>query len=189
MMPSLPEQSMVALAALSIFACTKPLSRESPAGDRPPARYLFAWAGDEDRHDSDFLAVIDLAPHGDRYGTIVATAPIGERGIWPHHTEHELGPSRTLFANGFSGNRNVLFDLHDPMHPKVIARFYGVAGLSFLHSFARLANGHVLATFQSHERRVPAFRSATLEAFWRLRGWFEFQLQWSSSSGCWNGTR
>lgn len=29
-------------------------------------------------------------------------------------------------------------------------RFDSVAGLSFLHSFARLANGNVLATFQSH---------------------------------------
>ena len=44
----------------------------------------------------------------------------------------------------------MLFDLHDPLRPKVIERFDGVAGLGFLHSFARLANGHVLATFQSH---------------------------------------
>ena len=115
-----------------------------------PARYLFAWAGDEDREDSDFLAVIDLARHGDRYGTIVATTPIGEKGIWPHHTEHELGPSKMLFANGFAGNRTVLFDLHDPLHPKVVERFNGVAGLSFLHSFARLPDGRVLATFQGH---------------------------------------
>lgn len=50
--------------------------------------------GDEDRKDSDFLAVIDLARRGDRYGTIVATAPVGEKGSWPHHTEHELGTSK-----------------------------------------------------------------------------------------------
>ena len=111
---------------------------------------LFTWAGDDDRQDSDFLAVIDLAPDGDRYGTIVASTPIEERGIWPHHTEPELGPSKTLFTNGFSGNRNVVFDLQDARRPKVIARFDGVAGLSFLHSFERLPNGHVLATFQSH---------------------------------------
>lgn len=116
----------------------------------PPARYLFTWVGDEDRADSDFLAVVDLARQGERYGTIVATTPIGEKGLWPHHTEHELGASRMLFANGFAGNRNILFDLHDALHPKVVERFDGVAGLSFLHSFARLPNGHVLATFQSH---------------------------------------
>ena len=47
-------------------------------------------------------------------------------------------------------NRTVLFDLHDPLRPKVVERFNDVGGLTFLHSFARLPNGHVVATFQSH---------------------------------------
>lgn len=140
----------LALGAIAALACAKPGPTVVAHSERPPARYLFTWTGDDDRADSDFLAVIDLTRHGDRYGTIVATTPIGEKGIWPHHTEHELGPNKTLFANGFSGNRNVVFDLHDPLHPTVIERFGGVADLSFLHSFARLPNGHVLATFQGH---------------------------------------
>lgn len=135
--------------AFAALACTKHVATSTHSDQPTPSRYLFAWAGDEDRKDSDFLTVIDLARDGDRYGTIVATTPIGEMGIWPHHTEHELGPSLTLFANGFSGNRNVIFDVHDALHPKVIERFDGVAQLNFLHSFARLSNGHVLATFQS----------------------------------------
>ncbi len=117
---------------------------------RPEPRYLFAWTGDEDRQDSDFLAVIDLARDGDRYGTIVATTPVGERGLWPHHTEHELGANRRLFANGYAANRNLVFDLRNPLRPQVISRFTGAGDLSFLHSFARLPNGHVLATFQAH---------------------------------------
>ena len=95
--------------------------------------------------------MIDLARDGDRYGTIVATTPVGEKGLWPHHTEHELGASNMLFANGFSANRNLLFDLHDPLHPKVVERFNGAAGLNFLHSIVRLPNGHVLATFQARD--------------------------------------
>jgi hypothetical protein len=117
--------------------------------DQPPSRYLFTWVGDEDREDSDFLAVVDLARHGDRYGTIVATVPVGEKGLWPHHTEHELDASKMLFANGFSSNRNLLFDLNDPLRPRVVERFNGAGDLSFLHSFTRLPNGHVLATFQA----------------------------------------
>jgi len=113
-------------------------------------RYLFTWVGDEDRVDSDFLAVVDLTRHGDRYGTIVATTPVGEKGLWPHHTEHDLGASKMLFANGFAANRNLLFDLHDPRHPRVVERFDSVGDLSFLHSFVRLPNRHVLATFQAH---------------------------------------
>jgi hypothetical protein len=140
----------LALLAVAAVSCARNAAPTLNASARPPARYLFAWAGDEDRQDSDFLAVIDLAPRGDRYGTIVATLPVGEKGLWPHHTEHELGASGMLFANGFAGNRNLLFDLRDPLHPRVVERFDGVAGLSFLHSFVRLPNGHVLATFQGH---------------------------------------
>ena len=142
--------SRFVLLGIAASACVRHSTPSLQAPERPPARYLFAWSGDEDRHDSDFLAVIDLAKHGDRYGTVVATTPVGEKGLWPHHTEHELGASKMLFANGFAGNRTVLFDLHDPLHPTVVKRFNGVAGLTFLHSFARLPNGHVLATFQSH---------------------------------------
>jgi len=142
--------ALIAVPAFAAAGCARHAPFSQNHSEQLPARYLFAWAGDEDREDSDFLAVIDLARDGDRYGTIVTTTPIGEKGIWPHHTEHELGASQMLFANGFSGNRTVLFDLHDALHPKVVERFNGVAGLSFLHSFARLPNGHVLATFQSH---------------------------------------
>lgn len=140
----------LALLAVTAVGCARNATPTLDEAARPPARYLFAWAGDDDRQDSDFLAVIDLARHGDRYGTIVATLPVDEKGLWPHHTEHELGTSGMLFANGFAGNRNLLFDLHDPLHPRVVERFDGVAGLSFLHSFVRLPSGHVLATFQGH---------------------------------------
>jgi hypothetical protein len=93
----------VGSACVALLAAATPFVRAQRALTAP-ARYLFTWVGDEDRQDSDFLAVVDLAHDGDRYGTIVATVPVGERGLWPHHTEHELGPSGRLFANGFAGN-------------------------------------------------------------------------------------
>lgn len=139
----------LALCLLVLAGCAS-LQMSSERARQGEPRYLFAWTGDEDRQDSDFLAVIDLAQRGDRYGTIVATAPVGERDLWPHHTEHEMGPNRTLFANGYAANRNLLFDLRDPLRPQVTTRFTGAGDLSFLHSFARLPNGHVLATFQAH---------------------------------------
>ncbi|HUQ80416.1 MAG TPA: hypothetical protein VM076_04740 [Gemmatimonadaceae bacterium] len=147
---SLPGRSTAALLTFASLSCASQRAPSIQPGERPSAHYLFAWSGDEDRQDGDLLAIIDLTPDGGRYGTVVATTPSGEKGIWPHHTEPELGPSRTLFANGFSGDRTVRFDLHDPLRPSVIERFDGVAGLNFLHGFARLPNGHVLATFQSH---------------------------------------
>lgn len=102
--------AIVAVAAA--LACARQVPPALNASEPPPARYLFAWTGDEDRNNRDFLAVIDLARHedrlGDRYGTIVATTPVGEKGTWPHHTEYELGAGKMLFADGFSGNRNFL---------------------------------------------------------------------------------
>jgi hypothetical protein len=58
--------------------------------------------GDEDREDSDFLAVIDLARQGDRYVTIVATTPIGQKSLRPQKRPHgETGnavPHGTVFG-------------------------------------------------------------------------------------------
>jgi len=141
---------LIALPLLAALACARQTATPAVNNDTPPSHYLFAWTGDEDRADSDFLTVIDLTPSGGRYGTIVATTPVGEKALWPHHTEHELGASHLLFANGFSSNRTMLFDLHDALHPKVVERFTGGGDLTFLHSFTRLPNGHTLATFQAH---------------------------------------
>lgn len=149
-MRHIPATVLRVIAAGVFLACAS----RSPATNRPAQeqapRYLFAWSGDEDRKDSDFLAVVDLAWKGDRYGTVVATTPVGETGAWPHHTEHELSASGQLFASGFSGNRAWMFDVNDPLHPRVNAAFSGAGDLSFIHSFVRLPNGHVLATLQGH---------------------------------------
>lgn len=142
--------ALLAFCALTLSSCATPALSPSGGERQSEPRYLFAWSGDEDRQDSDFLAVIDLRRDGDRYGTIVATVPVGERGLWPHHTEHEMPAGRRLFANGYAGNRTFVIDLRSPLRPRVVSRFTGGGDLSFLHSFARLPNGHVLATFQAH---------------------------------------
>jgi hypothetical protein len=165
---------LLAAVALVGSSCSKPLPAPTGPATRPPTRYLFAWAGDEDREESDFLAVIDLARDGDRYGTVVATLPVGERALWPHHTEHLLGASRTLFANGYASNRNFVFDLRDPLRPRVETRFSGApgSGLSFLHSFERLPSGHMLATFQAHGAgNVSPGGLAELDAHGRVVRW------------------
>ena len=121
------------------------------------SRYLFVWAGDMDRQDSEFLTVLDLQAADGQYGRVLTTVPVGEKGLFPHHTEYELGPTGTLFANGFAGNRTFVFNLKEPRRPRLIERFSSANDLSFMHSLARLPNGHVLATMQGHgsDNRVP----------------------------------
>jgi hypothetical protein len=110
--------------------------------------YLFLWAGDADRNASDFLAVIDASPTSAHYGAIVASLPTGVAGAHPHHTEHEMPADGHLLANGFHLGRTWLFDLSQPLQPRILTSFGDVAGYSHPHTFIRLANGHVLTTFQ-----------------------------------------
>ncbi len=141
------------LAAAALAASLLGLAACGGASGPPtPARsYVFAFAGADDLkgRGSDFLAVIDADPASPGYGRVVATAPIHALGTMPHHMELTMPPSgRWLFANGFMSGRTFLFDLSDPLAPKLAATIDSVPGFRKPHSFARLADGNVLATLQ-----------------------------------------
>jgi hypothetical protein len=106
------------------------------------------WAGDVDRADSDFLAVLDADPESPGYGSVITTVPVDRRGTHPHHTEHRMPSGGTLFANGFMAGATFRFDLSDAEAPRLVGAFEEAAGFSFPHSYERLPNGNVLATFQ-----------------------------------------
>ncbi|HMB61386.1 MAG TPA: hypothetical protein VKN35_15850 [Xanthomonadales bacterium] len=110
--------------------------------------YLFVWAADEDKADSDFVAVIDALPESEAYGDILTTLPVGMSTV-AHHSEHRMPQGGMLFVNGFRTGNTFVIDLTDPLVPGVAAHFTSVADLSFPHSFERLPNGNVLATFQN----------------------------------------
>lgn len=117
---------------------------------RTESSYLITWVGDSDRQDSDFLAVLDVAPNSNQNGRIIATVPVGERSTNPHHTEHSFTPGHPLFASGFAGNRIFRFDLSNPSRPRLLGAVPAFSGLAFSHSFERLPNGNVLATMQAN---------------------------------------
>ncbi len=119
----------------------------------PSRSYLFLWAGDADGKASDFLAVIDATPSSAHYGEIIASIPTGVVGAHPHHTEAEMPANGHLLANGFHAGRTWLFDLSEPLHPRILTSFGDIAGYSHPHTYARMTNGHVLTTFQY--RAVP----------------------------------
>ncbi|HQR17822.1 MAG TPA: selenium-binding protein SBP56-related protein [Gemmatimonadales bacterium] len=112
------------------------------------APYLYVWAGDGDKQESDFLAVLDVRPGSPTYARVLSTLPVGATGTTPHHTEHQLEIDRVLFANGFGAGRTFRFDLGAPAEPRLLGSFTELGGYSFPHSFVRLANGNLLATFQ-----------------------------------------
>jgi hypothetical protein len=68
-----------------------------------------------------------------------------------------------LFANGFESGQSFVFDLTDPMHPEIVRQFGDVEGYSHPHTFLRLPNGNVLATFQMrHEQGANSMRTGGL---------------------------
>lgn len=136
---------------------TAPLPAAGEAHEMPtatePSRRLYVWAGDLDRAQPDFLAVLDVAPREPRYGRVLATVPVDARGTMPHHTEHGIHPSGRFFANGFMAGTTFVFDLGDPDAPRLATSFGELEGYTHPHSYERLPSGRVLATFQGRGPR------------------------------------
>lgn len=135
------------LPALALLVLTASAPRQT-------SRYLYVWAGDAQRTTSDFLAVIDVTPQRSTYGQVVASVAVGAVGTNPHHTEYSLSGTGFLFANGFNAGKSFVFDVRDPMRPKVVRTFDGIEGYMHPHSFVRLPNGNVLVSFH-HKHGEP----------------------------------
>jgi hypothetical protein len=117
--------------------------------------YLFVWAGDNAWKASDFLAVIDANPFSHFYGQAVASLPAPGGPGGAHHTELEMPKSGFLLANAHSSGRTMLFDLREPLHPSLVTSFGGLNGYMHPHTYVRLPNNDVLATFQYHGGMSP----------------------------------
>ena len=133
-----------ASALLLLAACgASPMARK---GEADGSTHLFAWAWDVDSVAGDFLAVVDVDRNSATYGQVVNTLPtLAGRGA--HHTEYEMSTSQ-LFANSFSTGRTYVFDLADPVHPRLLSEFGDAGPYTHPHSFARTPSGTVLATYQ-----------------------------------------
>ena len=78
-----------------------------------------------------------------------------------HHTEYEMPASGMLFANDHDAGRTFIFDVRDPLHPKIVTSFTEMDGYMHPHSYLRLPDGNVLASFQhahhgAHEGQLGA---------------------------------
>ncbi len=129
--------------------------------------YMFVWTGDEAKKGNDFLAVIDADPASANYGKLLTTVPTDQQTMQIHHTEYVMPTSGMLFANDHLAGRTFIFDVRDSLHPKIVTSFTEMDGYSHPHSYMRLPNGHVLATFQHAHHdgkpRRPSRRSAGAE--------------------------
>jgi len=128
--------------------CTTFSAPMLPAQGTTSSEYLYLWTASSDTTHPDFLAVFDVRRSSPRYGRLVTTVPVPGRNNGPHHTEHEMPAGGRLFVNGFGSGESFIFDMSDPASPTLAGRFGDMAGMMHPHSYVRLPNGHVLATFQ-----------------------------------------
>ncbi|MGH9498565.1 MAG: hypothetical protein ACRD3L_05435 [Terriglobales bacterium] len=112
--------------------------------------YLFVWSGDDAKRSSDFLAVLDANPKSAHYGQAVASVAVPGPSGRPHHTELQMPDDAFLLANAFESGRTMLFDLRDPLRPSLTTSFGDLDGYMHPHTYIRLPDGQVLATFQYH---------------------------------------
>ncbi len=139
---------------------------QAPRTARDTARssdFLYLWTASFDPAQPDFLAVLDVRPKGDRYGALVTTVAVPGTGNRPHHTEHQLAPGGRLFANGFATGQSWIFDLSKPAAPRIASQFGDLAGMMHPHTFVRMPNGNVLATFQMRHGATGAVPGGLVE--------------------------
>jgi hypothetical protein len=149
----------------SLLIAAALLAPEASAADKParPGQYLYVFAGDQAAKGNDFLAVIDANPKSKGYGKVLASVATDQVSIRPHHTEYEMPASGMLFANDHNANRTFIFDLRDPLRPTVSSSFRDLGGYAMPHSFLRLPNGHVLASFQQRRGEGAAHDMAGMK--------------------------
>jgi hypothetical protein len=95
----------------------------------------------------DFLAVFDIGDPAN-FGSLVAMLPVPTHAQMAHHTNYAMPPNHLLFANDFMAGESYVFDLRDPVKPRIAASFSAAGPYTHPHSFAYLSNGDVLATYQ-----------------------------------------
>ena len=133
--------------AMFLAACGGEKATRASGG---PARYLYVWAGTgtDTVTGIDMMTVVDADPAHATYGSVLAALTVDSSGRMPHHTEFDAPANGALFANDYTGDKSFLIDFSAPEAPRLHARLDRVPSGRRLHSFARLSNGHVLATVQ-----------------------------------------
>ena len=143
-------QTRLASAVLALTAVLAAAPHPASAQGGDSRDYLFLWTASTDTTKPDFLAVVDVTVEDTSrvYGRLVTTLAVpGLRNV-PHHTEHEMPADGQLFANGFGSGRTWIFDVRNPEAPRIAGDFTDLEGYGHPHSYVRLPNGNVLATFQ-----------------------------------------
>ena len=144
------ERMLRVTLSLLFVGCLSIASVAAQPANQPAnaAHYLFVWAGDAAGQQTDFLAVIDASPSSPHYGQLLTTLATDQQTKLVHHTEYTMPVGGILLANDHEAGRTFLFDLRDPLHPRIAGSFTDIDGYMHPHSYLRLPDQNILSTFQ-----------------------------------------
>jgi hypothetical protein len=146
------------LAVLTLTACSKTEEQHEISTSPVPgpvmedtavlARYLYVWARDRGKEQTDFFSVFDVDPGSETYGHLLSTVPMGIAAN-AHHSEHFMPEGDLLFMNGFMTGNSFVVNVADPLAPAIESHFTNAGPFTYPHSFERIPGGNVLSTFQN----------------------------------------
>lgn len=165
---------MKSLTLLVVLAVSTAASAQT--GSSPEFLYAWAASGDTTRRGA-FLAQFDLREGSPTFGKVIRAVHAGEASRGTHHSEHSLQPDGLLFADDFGTGSTYIYDLNDPANPRVSASFTTAGPFGWPHSYARLASGNRIVTYQWQKTKfnLPPGGIAEVTSDGRL-------LRWASAS-------
>lgn len=132
----------VSLVTLLLLACTTPAP--------PSPEVVYVWSGAMDSTQRDALIVVDADSLSPSYGREVGRLALETSGGMPHHIEPLVSTDQSLIANAWAAGTSYIFDVSTPLAPTTRATLTTAGGtLAYPHDFARLADGSILAAYNS----------------------------------------
>jgi hypothetical protein len=105
---------------------------------------------------SDVIAVIDADASSANYAKVIDVLTVTEHGGMPHHAEFDTPVNASsIFVNDYHMSKSYMINFRNPAKPTFAGEVALTPGAKTPHSFARLANGHVLATIQFSDDNTP----------------------------------
>ncbi len=156
--------AVVMAGSLSLAAITAPESARmdespfirSPLSSGEQESLLYVWTRDADQADSDYLAVVDVAPTSPSFGQIIGTAPTGSANNEAHHIGYNADATR-IFAAGLFSNRIFIYDVAtNPRVPRLLRTVdLGPTGYSGPHTVFAVPDGVLVSMLGNAQGSAP----------------------------------
>ena len=146
---------VVAPGAVRGETCLSPFVKRL---DRPE-KVLYVFCVDADAKDNDFLAVVDVNPDSDTFGTITYTLDLGSKGNETHHWGYTDDRTRIWAGSLFTSKIWLIDVATDPAKPRVEKALEGLpksTGFSGPHTYYALPGRMLISFLGSADGGVPA---------------------------------